>query len=156
MALYSCDDNGLNEILQGSPDTWKTDVLRMASGSIKVLVEEFPDDRLQNVDKDKLMRYGQVIGFKSAKAGLKYNQLRRYVDEIKNFEHSEDKITRLKMFRVHLLHGYSRQPTELEPFYKFIDSIIKSNKVEDEKDFDAFVHLIDSITAHFEAFRSDN
>jgi len=152
MALYSCDENGLSEMLQGSPDTWKTDVLRMAFET----VEELPDDRLQDVDTDKLMQYGQIIGFQSAKVGLKYNQLRRYVDEIKNFEYSEDKITRLKMFRVHLLHGYSRQPNELEPFYKFIDGIIKSNKVEDDQDFEAFVHLIDSITAHFEAFRSDN
>lgn len=155
MALYSCDKNGLNEMLQGSPDTWKTDVLRMVD-DINVLIEELPDGRLQVIEKNKLMQYGQAIGFKSADVGLKYNQLRRYVDEIKNFEQSEDKIIRLKMFRVHLLHGYSRQPNELEPFYKLIDGIIKSNKVEDEKDFEAFIHLIDSITAHFEAFRSDS
>ena len=156
MALYTCDNNGLNEILQGSPLTWKTDVLRMASATINSLIEEFPDERLQIIEKDILMQYGLVIGYKCAQAELRYNQLRRYVDEIKNIEQSEDKIICLKMFRVHLLHGYSRQQKELESFYKFIDGIIKSNKVEDEKDFEAFVHLIDSITAHFEAFRCDN
>lgn len=156
MGLYSCDNNGLNEMLQGSPETWITDVLRMVYCTINALIKEFPDERLQIIDKDILMQYGLVIGYKCAHAELKYNQLRRYVDEIKNIEQSEDKITRLKMFRVHLLHGYSRQPKELESFYKFIDGIIKSNKVEDEKDFEAFVHLIDSITAHFEAFRNDS
>ncbi len=128
----------------------------MAFGTINALIKEFPNERLDVIEKDYLMQYGQVIGFKSALVGLKYNQLRRYVDEIKNIEQSENRITKLKMFRVYLLHGYSRQPTELEPFYKFIDGIIKSNKVEDDKDFEVFVHLIDSITAHFEAFRSDS
>ena len=156
MSLYSRDETGLKEMLQGSPETWKTDVLRMAFGTMKALIEGFPDERLHVIEKDNLMQYGQAIGFKSACEGLKYNQLRRYVDEIKNIEQSENRITKLKMFRVHLLHGYSRQPNELEPFYKFIDGIIKSNKVEDDKDFEAFVHLIDSITAHFEAFRSDS
>jgi len=156
MALYSCDESGLSEMLSGSSSDWKTQVKVMRDKNIDSLTAEFPEERLQKLEADKIIQYGLVIGYKCANAKLKYSQLRRYVDEIKNFEHSEDKIARLKMFRVHLLHGYSRQPTELEPFYKFIDGIIKSNKVEDEKDFEAFVHLIDAITAHFEAFRSDS
>lgn len=156
MALYSCDECGLNEMLSGSSGDWKTQVKAMESKNIDSLTAEFPEERLQKLDADKIIQYGLIIGYKCAHAKLKYSQLRRYVDEIKNFEQLEDKINRLKMFRVHLLHGYSRQPTELEPFYKLIDTIIKSNKVEDEKDFETFIHLIDSITAHFEAFRSDS
>ncbi len=146
-------------MLQGFSNEWKTDVLRMNSNPVSALIEELSDNRLQDIVKnnaDKIIQYGQIIGYKCAEDKLKYSQLRRYVDEIKNIEQSENRIAKLKLFRIHLLHGYSRQAKELESFYKFIDGIIKSSTVEDEKDFEAFVHLIDSITAHFEAFRSDN
>ncbi|RXK84874.1 type III-A CRISPR-associated protein Csm2 [Chlorobaculum sp. 24CR] len=152
MALY----NNIEELLDGSGEAWVNAVNEMKNQSSKKLVANIIEPRLVSLPADKIVQYGLVIGYKCKESKLKYSQLRRYVDEIKTIEQSLDKINKIKFFRIPLLHGYSRQKEQLEPFYQFVDGIIKSNKIQEENDFKAFVNLIDSITAHFEAFREDN
>lgn len=152
MALY----NNIEELLDGSGEVWVNAVNEMKNQSSKKLVANIIEPRLVSLPADKIVQYGLVIGYKCKESKLKYSQLRRYVDEIKTIEQSSDKINKIKLFRIQLLHGYSRQKEQLEPFYQFVDGLIKSNKIQEEKDFKAFVDLIDSITAHFEAFRDDN
>jgi CRISPR type III-A-associated protein Csm2 len=152
MALYK----NIDELLEGSEESWVSAVNEMKSQSPKKLVANITEPRLGSLPADKIVQYGLVIGFQCKDSKLKYSQLRRYVDEIKTIEQSSDKINKIKLFRIQLLHGYSRQKEQLEPFYQFVDGLIKSNKIQEEKDFTSFVDLIDSITAHFEAFRDDN
>jgi len=152
MALYK----DLNELLDGSEDGWVRSVKQMENQSPYDLVRNIVQKQLSLLPADKIVQYGQVIGFKCKQSDLKYSQLRRYVDEIKSIEQSSDKNNKIKLFRIQLLHGYSRQKEQLEPFYQFVDGLIKSNKIQNEEDFEVFIHLIDSITAHFEAFRDDS
>jgi CRISPR/Cas system CSM-associated protein Csm2 small subunit len=152
MALYK----SIEELLEGSESNWKESVSQLMTQSASVLAENLVGYKLSNVSADTIVKYGQVIGFKCSKSGLKYSQLRRYVDEIKTIGQAVDKFNKIKLFRIHLLHGYSRQKEELEPFYRFFDGLIKLNKIQDEEDFDVFIHFIDSVTAHYEAFRTDS
>lgn len=152
MALY----NDIEELLEGSEECWITAVNEMKQQSPEKIVESIIESQLGAISADKIIQYGQVIGYKCEKSKLKYSQLRRYVDEIKTIEQSSDKINKIKLFRIQLLHGYSRQKEQLEPFYKFVDGMIKSNKIQNEKDFERFVNIVDSITAHYEAFRDNN
>ena len=152
MALYE----NLDELLIGSLDDWIASVNVLNDKDAVELVAEICVLHLKELTSDQIIQYGQVIGWKCAVSKLKYSQLRRYVDEIKMIGQMPDKISKLKLFRINLLHGYSRQEKELKQFYIFIDGLIKSNKIIDEEDFDAFSYLIDSITAHYEAFRGDS
>lgn len=152
MALY----NDIEELLEGSEECWISTVKAMKQQLPEKLVENIIEPQLGSISADKIIQLGQVIGYKCKEKKLKYSQLRRYVDEIKTIEQSSDKINKIKFFRIQLLHGYSRQKEQLEPFYKFVDGLIKSNKIQNEKDFEKFVNIIDSITAHYEAFRDNN
>ncbi|NTW83692.1 MAG: type III-A CRISPR-associated protein Csm2 [Chlorobiaceae bacterium] len=152
MALYK----NIDELLEGTEENWVTSVNQLINQSSDELVGNISQSKLNSLSADKIVQYGIVIGFKCFKSGLKYSQLRRYIDEIKTIDQSSDKINKIKLFRIQLLHGYSRQKEQLEPFYQFVNGLIKSNKIHNDKDFEVFVNLIDSITAHFEAFRDDN
>ncbi len=96
---------------------------------------------------------------------VEYSQLRRFVDAIKEIdeiENWEQKKTKLKLFQLQLVHGYSRQEN-LEPFYTVIKGIIASDGLirQDDpdhfnEDFERFLALIDSITAYFEIMDEKN
>ena len=152
MPLYK----DLDELLIGFLNEWIVTVKILESKDTTTIAEEICVLQLKELTADKIIQYGQVIGSHCAVSKLKYSQLRRYVDEIKMIEQLSDRINKLKLFRINLLHGYSRQEKELKPFYIFIDSLIKTNKIKDDKDFETFTYLIDSITAHFEALRDDS
>jgi len=151
MALY----NDLDALLAGSTPEWVTAVNELKGMNEDLIVRDMIFPRFKNVPAEKIIQYGQVIGSKCADSGLKYSQLRRFIDEIKAIETSPNRIEKLKLFRIPLLHGYSRQPDALKPFYKFVDELIKSGKIKDDEDFENFVRVIDSITAHYEALRND-
>lgn len=152
MALY----NNIDELLDGSEESWIRTVKWMIGLSADLLVKNITKSQLKLLTANEIVQYGQVLGYQCKNSELKYSQLRRYVDEIKTIEQSVDRINKIKLFRIQLLHGYSRQKVQLKPFYQFVDGLIKLNKIKEDKDFEAFVDLIDSITAHYEAFRDDN
>ncbi len=131
------------------PVDWQVCLKRFLTADLETII----DQPLRNLTPDMIIEYGQVIGYKCFESKLKYSQLRRYVDEIKNIEAlaSVERVSKIQLFRIPLLHGYSRQPEELKPFFKFIDSIIKGNNIQNDDDFENFVRLVDSITAHYEA-----
>lgn len=152
MALYK----NLEELLEGQDESWKKAVNAIKTQDGDKIIQSIPETKFSKVSPEKIIQFGQVIGNQCVDSKLKYSQLRRFVDEIKSIEMADDKINKLKLFRIPLLHGYSRQPVALKPFYQFVDGLIKSNKIQDDDDFENFVRVIDSITAHFEALRNDD
>lgn len=152
MPLYK----DLNELINGHPQNWVNAINAMQTKDADAIVREIPEKKMKELPAEKVIQLGQVIGEKCVKSKLKYSQLRRFVDEIKSIEMSDDRINKLKLFRIPLLHGYSRQPDALKPFYQFVDGLIKLNKIQDDEDFEKFVLIIDAITAVYEALRKDD
>ncbi len=136
------------------PSDWKEAIENTKNINGSELASNLTRINLEKIDAGSIVKYGQIIGYKAFSEKLKYSQLRRYVDEIKSFENLENieqKISQIKLLRIALLHGYSRQSEKMKTFYDFIDTIIKADKIKSEDDFVCFLKLIDSITAHFEA-----
>lgn len=110
----------------------------------------------ERIKPQQIIRYGHRLGFMLAREKkLKYSQLRRFVDALKDIEaieHLETKKIKLKLFQVQLVHGLSRKE-ELEPFFTVIKGIIENDSlILTDPDFDRFMSLVDSITAYFEIF----
>jgi len=108
----------------------------------------------QRVLPQQIIWYGHRIGAILANNKLKYAQLRRFVDALKDIAALDDwnkKLIELTLFQVQLVHGYSRK-AELEPFFTVIKGIIEKDWIKSSEDFERFMALIDSITAHFEIF----
>lgn len=110
----------------------------------------------ERIKPQQIIRYGHRLGFMLAREKkLKYAQLRRFVDALKDIEaieHLETKKIKLKLFQVQLVHGLSRKE-ELEPFFTVIKGIIENDSlIRNDIDFDRFMSLVDSITAYFEVF----
>ena len=114
-----------------------------------------PDGTLcKRVLPEKVIWYGHRIGALLAKKEkLKYSQLRRFVDALKEIDTVQDfdeKKTQLTLFQIQLIHGLSRQKN-LEPFVTVIKGIIEDEKlIKEQADIERFMALVDSITAYFE------
>ena len=97
------------------------------------------------------VRYGLLIGYKLVKGGLKYAQLRRFFDamkelaNIKNFEEREEK---LFLFQIQLVNGLARQE-QLKPFVKVLTGIISNEWIKSEPDFQRLLDFVDAIVAYF-------
>ncbi len=118
---------------------------------------------------EKVIHYGHWIGAKLAGhlggSGIQYSQLRRFVDGLKDLlpKSPGEQKRLLKLFQIHLVHGYSRKP-ELEPFYIVVKGIIGNNTLirydgsdaEFEEDFMRLMDLVDSITAYFSIMEKEN
>ncbi len=95
--------------------------------------------------------------------GVKYSQLRRFVNGLKDIAQIKmwtEQEQKLRMFQVHLVHGYSRQES-LEPFYTVIQGIIANNglirshpKEAFQADFLRLMDLVDAITAYYEILKT--
>lgn len=98
------------------------------------------------------------------KDSLKYSQLRRFVDALKDLQAKPlaEQQSRLRMFQIHLVHGYSRK-AELKPFYILIRGIIGNDTLirhhDDmgfKQDFARLMELVDAITAYFNIMSKDD
>lgn len=111
------------------------------------------DTLAQKILPRQIIMYGHWLGYMLA-IKLKYAQLRRFVDALKDIERKGDLETRKKrltLFQIQLVHGLSRQKA-LEPFFIIIKGIIHLDIIKNEEDFERFMSLVDSITAYFEIF----
>lgn len=119
-------------------------------------IEALSGSLAERIKPQKVIWYGHRLGHLLAERKLKYAQLRRFVDalkEIEAIETLETKKVKLTLFQVQLIHGLSRKE-ELEPFFIVVKGIIANadELILTEEDFARFIALIDSITAYFEVF----
>ena len=106
----------------------------------------------------QIIMYGHLIGAKLEGEKLKYSQLRRFVDalkEIDNLKNWQDKLYKINLFPIYLVNGAARQD-KLLLFTSTINGIIMNNWIIEQEDFDTLLQLVDSITSYFGSFRKED
>ena len=100
------------------------------------------------------IEYGHLIAYKLAKDDLKYSQLRRFFDAIKELDTKENleiRKEKLFLFQIQLVNGMARQK-KLEPFVKVLLAIISRDWVKSNDDFRRLFDFLDAVVAFFNYF----
>lgn len=103
----------------------------------------------------QINQYGHLVAFHLFTNGVKYSQLRRFVDALKDIDNLakwELKKQKVEAFPIYLINGYARQK-DLKLFSFLFSEIIENNMVQNQQDLDTLLTFIDSITAYFDSLR---
>lgn len=101
--------------------------------------------------------WGLIIAERLYSEKLKYSQLRRFVDalkEIDNLNNWESKKNKISLFPIYLINGYARQKN-LKLFSFLLSEIIEKDLIKEPEDFIAMLNLIDSITSYFKVLSEE-